>query len=53
VELLCVLLIGLLFIFFVVYVTWLFLHRLRSHEGKVKSFLKWLRDLFDVTNGLG
>jgi NhaP-type Na+/H+ or K+/H+ antiporter len=53
VELLYALLVGLLFIFCVLYVTWLFLHRLRSREGKVKSFLKWVRDLFDAANGLG
>ena len=52
-ELLYAFLVGLLFIVFVLYVTWLFLHRLRSHESKAKSFMKWLRDLFDAALGLG
>ena len=52
-ELLYALLIGLLFVYLVLYVTWLYLHRLRSNESKAKSFTKWVRDLADSVLGLG
>jgi hypothetical protein len=42
-----------LFVFFVLYVTYLFVHRLRQGKGVTKSFLSWLRDLFDAACGLG
>lgn len=43
----------LLLLFVVLYVTWIFMSRLRRGESKPKSFLRWLRDLFDVASGLG
>jgi hypothetical protein len=39
--------------FLLLYVTYLFVHRLRRREPPFKSFLIWLRDLFDVASGLG
>ena len=48
---------GLLFLlmllFAVLYATWLFVSRIKRGESKPKSFLRWLRDLFDVVSGLG
>jgi len=41
-----------MFLFLVAYVTWLFAVRLRSKESTPKSFLRWLRDLFDLAQGL-
>lgn len=38
---------------FVVYVTYLFVHRLRRGEAPLKSFRVWLLDLFDIASGLG
>jgi len=35
------------------YVTYLFARRLWRKEPPAKSFLTWLRDLFDVASGLG
>jgi hypothetical protein len=35
-----------------VYVTWLFASRIRSGESAPKSFLRWLRDLYDLALGL-
>lgn len=35
------------------YVTWIFISRIRRGESKPKSFLRWLRDLFDVASGVG
>ena len=35
------------------YVTWLFVSRLRAKESIPKSFFRWLRDLFDLASGLG
>ena len=40
------------FLFLVAYVTWVFAVRLRSKESPPKSFLRWLRDLFDLAQGL-
>jgi hypothetical protein len=34
-------------------VTYLFVHRLKRQQPPFKSFLVWLRDLFDVASGLG
>ncbi len=42
-----------LFVFLVCYVTYLFVHRIRRGEAPAKSFLIWLRDLFDTATGLG
>ena len=39
--------------FLALYVTYLFVHRLKRKEPPFKSFLAWLRDLFDVASGLG
>ena len=41
-----------IFLFLVAYVTWVFAVRLRSKESPPKSFLRWLRDLFDLAQGL-
>jgi len=41
-----------IFLFLVAYVTWIFAVRLRSKESPPKSFLRWLRDLFDLAQGL-
>ena len=35
------------------YVTHLFAQRLRQKQPPLRSFLMWLRDLFDVASGLG
>jgi len=40
------------FLLLVAYVTWLFVVRLRAKESPPKSFLRWLRDLFDLAQGL-
>lgn len=40
------------FLFLVAYVTWIFAVRLRSKESPPKSFLRWLRDLLDLAQGL-
>lgn len=48
---------GLLFLlmvlFAVLYATWLFLSRIRCGKSVPKSFLRWVRDLFDAASGLG
>ncbi len=36
----------------VLYATWLFLHRLRKGEKASKSFLTWLKHLFEAIMGL-
>jgi hypothetical protein len=38
--------------FLVLYVTWLFATRIRANQPIAKSFLRWLRDLFDLVSGL-
>ncbi|KGQ20589.1 hypothetical protein LF41_1126 [Lysobacter dokdonensis DS-58] len=40
------------FLVLAAYVTWLFAVRLRNRESAPKSFLRWLRDLFDLAQGL-
>jgi hypothetical protein len=40
-------------VFLALYVTYLFVHRLRHREPPFKTFLAWLRDLFDIASGLG
>ena len=40
------------FAFLVVYVTWLFVTRIRVKESAPKSFFRWLRDLIDLAFGL-
>ena len=35
-----------------IYVTWLFATRIRNGESAPKSFLRWLRDLYDLALGL-
>ena len=52
-NLLLGLLIVSLFVFVVLYVTYLFVYRIRGGQAPVKSFLIWLRDLFDTASGLG
>ena len=39
-------------LFFAIYVTWLFATRIRSGESAPKSFLRWLRDLYDLALAL-
>jgi len=39
--------------FLSLYATYLFVYRLRRKEPPFKTFLIWLRDLFDVASGLG
>ena len=39
--------------FLALYATWLLVSRLRAKESAPKSFLRWLRDLFDLASGLG
>jgi hypothetical protein len=46
-------LLAILIAFLALYVTWLFVSRLRAKESMPKSFLRWLRDLFDLAAGLG
>jgi hypothetical protein len=41
-----------IFLLLVAYVTWLFCVRLRAKESPPKTFLRWLRDLFDLAQGL-
>jgi hypothetical protein len=41
-----------LFLFLVAYVTWLFAVRLRAKESPPKSFLRWLKDLYELLLGL-
>jgi hypothetical protein len=43
----------LLLLFLALYVTWLFISRLRAGKPKAKSFGRWLRDLWDLASGLG
>jgi hypothetical protein len=43
----------LLLLFVALYVTWIFISRIRRGKSKPKSFLRWLRDLFDAVSGLG
>ncbi len=40
------------FLFLAAYVTWIFAVRLRAKQSPPKSFLRWLRDLFDLAQGL-
>jgi hypothetical protein len=47
------LLFVLLLLFMTLYVTWLFISRLRAGKPKAKSFGRWLRDLWDAVSGLG
>jgi len=42
-----------LFIFVTLYVTYLMAYRIRRGQSSAKSFLIWLRDLFDAAIGLG
>jgi hypothetical protein len=37
----------------VLFATWLFVEKLRDRKPVARSFLQWLRDLFDVASGLG
>ncbi len=39
--------------FVALYVTWLFVARLREGKSPAKSFFRWLRDLYDTALGLG
>ena len=47
------LLVATLVVWLTLYVTYLFVVRLRQGKSPVKSFFVWLRDLFDVATGLG
>ncbi len=40
-------------LFAALYATWLFVSRLRRGKSKPRSFLRWLRDLWDAVSGLG
>ena len=42
-----------LFVFVVLYATYLFVCRIRRREAPVKAFFIWLRELFDAASGLG
>jgi len=42
-----------LFVFVVLYVTYLMAQRIRRGQAPAKSFMIWLRDLFDAATGLG
>jgi hypothetical protein len=42
-----------LFGFVVLYVTWLFVERLRKRDRPLKSFFRWVLDLLDALQGLG
>ncbi len=35
------------------WVTWLFVERLRKRKPVARSFLRWLLDLFDIVSGIG
>ena len=39
-------------LFLAAYVTWILATRIRSRESVPKSFLRWLRDLYDLALGL-
>ena len=52
-SLLAGLLMASLFVFVVFYVTYLFVYRIRQGQAPAKSFVIWLRDLFDTATGLG
>ncbi len=43
----------LLLLFMALYVTWIFISRVRRGKSKPKSFLRWLRDLFDLVSAVG
>jgi hypothetical protein len=40
-------------LFAALYVTWIFISRIGRGKSKPKSFLRWLRDLWDVASGVG
>ena len=40
------------FLAIVLYATWLFVHRLRAGASPRRSFLAWLKHLFEATWGL-
>lgn len=40
-------------LFAALYATWLFVSRIRRGKSKPRSFLRWLRDLWDAVSGLG
>jgi hypothetical protein len=42
-----------LFVVLALYVTYLFASRVKHRQSPGKSFLVWLRDLFDLATGLG
>lgn len=52
-SVLLTLLYVLMALFVALYVTWIFISRLRRGKSKPKSFLRWLRDLWDVLSGVG
>lgn len=39
--------------FLALYVTYLFVHRLRRGQSAFKTFARWLLDLFDIASGAG
>jgi hypothetical protein len=50
---LLILLYVLMALFAALYVTWIFISRIGRGKSKPKSFLRWLRDLWDVASGVG
>ncbi|MFD0724793.1 hypothetical protein [Lysobacter brunescens] len=40
-------------LFAALYATWLFVSRIRRGKSKPRSFLRWLRDLWDAVSGIG
>ena len=52
-DLLYVAVIAAAFSTVVLYVTWLFIHHLRTGQPKARSFLEWMKGLLDAMWGLG
>ena len=52
-KLLSVVIVAALFLTVILYATWLFAHRLRTGQPKIKSFGQWVRDILDALWGLG
>ena len=52
-KLLSVVIGAALFFTVILYATWLFTHRLRTGQPKIKSFVQWVRDMLDALWGLG
>jgi hypothetical protein len=52
VEIVLVGVLALAAITLVIFVTYLYVHRIRGGEKGPKSFVRWVRDLMDVVSGL-